>query len=39
MLARELFDILEGTADGAFAVDGQGMVCFWNRAAEKLLVI
>ena len=36
MLAREFFDILEGTADGAFAVDEQGLVCSWNRAAEKL---
>lgn len=36
MLARELFEILEGTADGAFAVDEQGLVCSWNRAAEKL---
>jgi PAS domain S-box-containing protein len=36
MLASELFDILEGTADGAFAVDEQGLVCSWNRAAEKL---
>jgi PAS domain S-box-containing protein len=36
MLARELFDILEGTADGAFAVDAQGLVCSWNRSAERL---
>jgi PAS domain S-box-containing protein len=36
VLERELFAILEGTADGAFAVDEQGLVCSWNRAAEKL---
>jgi PAS domain S-box-containing protein len=36
MLARELFAILEGTADGAFSVDEQGFICSWNRAAEKL---
>lgn len=36
MLERELFAILEGTADGAFAVDEQGLVRSWNRAAEKL---
>jgi len=36
MLARELFDILEGTDDSAFTVDEQGFVCSWNRAAEKL---
>ncbi|MEJ2009029.1 MAG: LuxR C-terminal-related transcriptional regulator [Acidobacteriota bacterium] len=36
MLASELFDILETTADGAFAVDEQGLVCSWNRTAEKL---
>ena len=36
MLERELFAILDGTADGAFTVDQQGLVCSWNRAAEKL---
>ncbi len=36
MLASELFKILEGTADGAFAVDEQGLICSWNRAAERL---
>jgi PAS domain S-box-containing protein len=36
MLERELFAILDSTADGAFAVDEQGLVCSWNRAAEKL---
>ncbi len=35
MLQRELFDILEGTADAAFAVNEQGIICSWNSAAEK----
>lgn len=36
MLERELFSVLEGTADAAFTVDEQGLVRSWNRAAEKL---
>lgn len=36
MLERELFELLEGTADAAFSVDEQGMICSWNSAAEKL---
>ncbi len=36
VLERDLFKLLEGTADAAFAVDEQGLVCSWNRAAEKL---
>lgn len=36
MLERDLFKLLEGTADAAFTVDQQGLVCSWNRAAEKL---
>lgn len=36
MLERELFRLLEGTADAAFAVDAQGLICSWNRAAERL---
>lgn len=36
MLERELFTLLEGTADAAFSVDEQGLVRSWNRAAEKL---
>jgi PAS domain S-box-containing protein len=31
-----VFKLLEGTADAAFAVDQQGVICSWNRAAEKL---
>lgn len=37
MLERELFALLEGTADAAFTVDAHGVICSWNRAAEKLL--
>ncbi len=36
MLERELFLLLEGTADAAFTVDEQGVIYSWNRAAEKL---
>jgi len=37
VLERELYLLLEGTADAAFTVDPQGSICSWNRAAEKLL--
>jgi PAS domain S-box-containing protein len=36
MLERELFALLDSTADSAFAVDEQGLICSWNGAAEKL---
>jgi PAS domain S-box-containing protein len=36
MLERELFELLNGTADAAFTVDAQGTICSWNRAAERL---
>ena len=36
MLEIELFNLLEGTSDAAFAVTGQGEICSWNKAAEKL---
>ncbi|MBZ5564832.1 MAG: LuxR C-terminal-related transcriptional regulator [Acidobacteriia bacterium] len=36
MLETELFKLLEGTADATFAVDGEGLICSWNRAAQKL---
>ena len=36
MLQGELLALLEGTADAAFTVDEQGVICSWNRAAEKL---
>ncbi len=35
MLAGELSKLLDGTADAAFAVNDQGLICTWNRAAEK----
>lgn len=37
MLESELFTLLNGTADAAFSVDEQGLICSWNRAAERLL--
>ena len=36
MLAGDLSKLLEGTADAAFAVNDEGLICAWNRAAEKL---
>jgi len=36
MLERELFAFLDGTADAAFTVDQQGIICSWNRSAERL---
>jgi PAS domain S-box-containing protein len=36
VLERELFSVLEGTADATYTVDEQGLVRSWNHAAEKL---
>jgi PAS domain S-box-containing protein len=36
MLESELFTLLDGTADAAFSVDENGLICSWNRAAERL---
>jgi PAS domain S-box-containing protein len=36
MLERELFTLLESTADAAFSVDELGLIRSWNRAAEQL---
>lgn len=36
MLERELFSVLESTADAAFVVDEHGLTRSWNRAAERL---
>lgn len=36
MLERELFSVLENTADAAFVVDEQGITRSWNHAAERL---
>lgn len=37
MVRRELFELLETAGDAAFAVDPQGSICYWSRAAEELL--
>jgi DNA-binding CsgD family transcriptional regulator len=36
MLEQQLAKLLEGTTDAAFAVDIQGEIRTWNKAAEKL---
>ncbi len=36
MLESELFALLEGTADAAFALTTEGEIVSWNRAAEQL---
>lgn len=36
MLEGELFALLEGTADAAFAVDQEGTIRSWNASAERL---
>lgn len=36
MLERDLFDLLEGTADAAFAVGEGGEIRSWNAGAERL---
>jgi PAS domain S-box-containing protein len=36
MLESELFALFERTSDAAFAVDREGRICSWNKAAEKL---
>jgi len=37
VVAAELSRLLERTAPAAFAVDDEGLICAWNRAAERLL--
>jgi len=37
MLSKELFTLLDGTADAAFTVDEQGLICSWNRSAERVV--
>ena len=34
---QEVFSLLEGAGDAAFAVDPQGLIRFWSRKAEDLL--
>jgi PAS domain S-box-containing protein len=36
MLDAELFALLERTADATYAVSGDGTICSWNAAAERL---
>ena len=36
MLETELFALLEQTADAAYTVTGDGEICSWNGAAERL---
>lgn len=36
MLETELFALLEHTADAAYAVTENGVICSWNAAAEQL---
>lgn len=36
MRISEIFELVEGTADAAFALDPQGAVMAWNKAAEKI---
>jgi PAS domain S-box-containing protein len=33
---RDVLDVLLDTADGAFAVDGDGRILLWNRSAESI---
>jgi PAS domain S-box-containing protein len=37
MLEPELFALLEQTADAAYTVAEDGMICSWNASAERLL--
>lgn len=36
MFAAEVYRLLEGAADAAFAVTLRGEICFWNNTAEQL---
>ena len=35
--ATDLAELLAGTADGGFAIDAEGRIVLWNRAAESML--
>ena len=37
MEARELFTLLDHSGDAAFAVDPQGVICYWSAGVENLL--
>ncbi len=36
MRSEKLLQLVEGTADAAFALDGSGLIDAWNSAAKKL---
>lgn len=36
MDTKKIIELVEGTADAAFAVDEGGLVSAWNKAAENL---
>lgn len=36
MLLRELKELVDSTADAAFAVDGAGLIVAWNAGAERM---
>jgi hypothetical protein len=36
VLEQELFDLLSGTSDAAFAITDLFEICSWNKAAERL---
>jgi PAS domain S-box-containing protein len=36
MLFRELKELVESTADAAFAVNGEGLIAAWNTGAERM---
>jgi PAS domain S-box-containing protein len=36
MYSADVYKLMEGTADAAFAVTLGGEICFWNRSAEQL---
>jgi PAS domain S-box-containing protein len=39
MRSEEIKRMAESTSDAAFAVDGEGLIVAWNRAAEALFVL
>ncbi|MEW5974228.1 MAG: LuxR C-terminal-related transcriptional regulator [Acidobacteriota bacterium] len=39
MRVHDVVDLVQGTSDSAFAVDGAGLIVSWNRAAEELFGI
>jgi hypothetical protein len=39
MRLHEIHELIAGTADPSFAVDGFGRIAAWNSAAEAMFVI